>query len=125
MIRFQVMERDQARLYETLVKAMRDGELRTFKVENRGRRVVHVRYPGKITWTHSQGVIDATVVSPKRLGNEWQIFSALMGRLAQRYAGSISGIIVQFPDEARVPGRRRSRKAAAPLSRGARGRGRG
>ena len=51
MIRFQVMERDQARLYETLVRAMREGELRTFRVENRGRRVVHVRYPGRITWT--------------------------------------------------------------------------
>lgn len=110
MIRFQVMERDQAHLYDTLVKAMREGELRTFRVENRGRRVVHVRYPGRINWTHAQGVIDGTVVSPKRQGNEWQIFSALVGRLAQRYAGSISGIIVQFPEESeRVARRRRKR----------------
>jgi hypothetical protein len=106
MIRFQVMERDQAHLYQTLVKAMREGELRTFRVENRGRRVVHVRYPGRIVWSHSPGVIDGTVMSPKKDGNEWQIFSALMGRLAQRYAGSISGIIVQFPEEAAGPGRR-------------------
>lgn len=112
MIRFQVMERDQARLYETLVRAMREGELRTFRVENRGRRVVHVRYPGRITWTHSQGVIDGTVVSPKKQGNEWQIFSALMGRLAQRYADSISGIIVQFPEKAVQPARRGRRKRA-------------
>lgn len=109
MIRFQVMERDQAHLYQTLVKAMRDGELRTFRVENRGRRVVHVRYPGRIVWSHSPGVIDGTVVSPKKDGNEWQIFSALMGRLAQRYAASISGIIVQFPEETEPSGRR-SRK---------------
>jgi hypothetical protein len=112
MIRFQVMERDQARLYETLVKAMREGELRTFRVENRGRRVVHVRYPGRITWSHAQGVIDGTVISPKKYGNEWQIFSALIGRLAQRYAGSISGIIVQFPEEERASVRRRPRKRA-------------
>ena len=112
MIRFQVMERDQAHLYQTLVKAMREGELRTFRVENRGRRVVHVRYPGRITWTHSQGVIDGTVVSPKKQGNEWQIFSALVGRLAQRYADSISGIIVQFPEEAPQPVRRGRRKRA-------------
>jgi hypothetical protein len=110
MIRFQVMERDQAHLYQTLVKAMRDGDLRTFRVEDRGRRVVHVRHPGKITWTHAQGVIDATVVSPKRFGNEWQIFSALLGRLAQRYAGSISGIIVQFPEEPEPPRRRRRKR---------------
>jgi hypothetical protein len=110
MIRFQVMERDQAHLYQTLVKAMREGDLRTFRVENRGRRVVHVRYPGRISWTHAQGVIDATVVSPKRQGNEWQIFSALMGRLAQRYADSISGIIVQFPESEAQPAGRGRRK---------------
>lgn len=112
MIRFQVMERDQAHLYQTLVKAMREGELRTFRVENRGRRVVHVRYPGKIIWTHAQGVIDGTVVSPKRQGYEWQIFSALIGRLAQRYAGSISGIIVQFPEEGSEPAPRARRPRA-------------
>jgi hypothetical protein len=112
MIRFQVMERDQAHLYEALVKAMREGELRTFRVENRGRRVVHVRYPGRIVWTHAQGVIDGTVVSPKRQGNEWQIFSALVGRLAQRYAGSISGIIVQFPEEPERVGRRRRKRTS-------------
>jgi len=113
MIRFQVMERDEAHLYQTLVKAMREGELRTFRVENRGRRVVHVRYPGRITWTHAQGVIDGTVVSPKRQGNEWQIFSALMGRLAQRYADSISGIIVQFPEPPQLPRGRKRRKRTA------------
>lgn len=112
MIRFQVMERDEAHLYQTLVKAMREGELRTFRVENRGRRVVHVRYPGRITWTHAQGVIDGTVVSPKRQGNEWQIFSALIGRLAQRYADSISGIIVQFPEPPQPPRGRKRRKRA-------------
>lgn len=111
MIRFQVMERDQAHLYQTLVKAMREGALRTFRVENRGRRVVHVRYPGRITWSHAQGVIDGTVVSPKRQGNEWQIFAALMGRLAQRYAESISGIIVQFPEAPAQPARPRRKRA--------------
>jgi hypothetical protein len=50
------------------------------------------------------------VVSPKRQGNEWQIFSALVGRLAQRYAGSISGIIVQFPEEPQRVGRRRRKR---------------
>src|SRR3989337_2049176 len=112
MIRFQVMERDQARLYETLVRAMREGELRTFRVENRGRRVVHVRYPGRITWTHAQGVIDGTVVSPRKQGNEWQIFSALVGRLGQSYADSISGIIVQSPEPPPQPVGRRRRKRA-------------
>ena len=110
MIRFQIMERDEAHLYQTLVKAMREGELRTFHVEKRGRKVVHERYPGWITWSHSRGVIDGAAFSPKKEGNEWQIFSALVGRLADKYACSIAGISVQFP---RVPARavrRRRRK---------------
>jgi hypothetical protein len=55
-------------------------------------------------------VIEGTVVSPKRSGNEWQIFSALIGRLAQRYAGSISGIMVQFPEQPEPPGRKRRKR---------------
>ena len=69
-----------------------------------------VRHPGRINWRHSPGVIEGTVVSPKRSGNEWQIFSALIGRLAQRYAGSISGIMVQFPEEPEPPARKRRKR---------------
>lgn len=36
MIRFQIVEREGAGLYKILVKAMRDGDLRTFIVRNRG-----------------------------------------------------------------------------------------
>lgn len=111
MIRFQIMERDDAHLYQTLLKAMREGDLRTFHVEQRGRKVVHERYPGWITWSHSRGVIDGTAYGPKQQGNEWQIFSALVGRLAHRYAGSIAGISVQFPGApvGAVSGRHRKR----------------
>lgn len=112
MIRFQIMERDEADLYQTLLKAMREGDLRTFRTEKRGHKVVHARYPGWITWSHSRGVIDGAVFSPKKQGNEWQIFSALIGRLAHRYTGSIAGISVQFPSVPRRAVRRRHRKRA-------------
>lgn len=111
MIRFQIIERDGAQLYRKLVEAMREGELRTFHVMKRGHKVVHQRYPGWIRWGHSRGVIDGTALSPKRQGNEWQIFSALLGRLAHKYADSIAGISVQFPQStSNGPGRKRMRR---------------
>lgn len=96
MIRFQIVERDGTRLYGTLVKAMREGELHTLHLKP-GRKIVHERYPGWIKWSHARGVIDCEVLSPREPGSEWQLFSAVLGRLADRYADSIAGISVQFP----------------------------
>jgi hypothetical protein len=53
-------------LYKGLVEAMRSGELRTFSVEKRGRKVVHDRYPGWMNWSHSRGVITCEVLSPRK-----------------------------------------------------------
>jgi len=108
MIRFQIVDRDSGQLYRTLVAAMREGQLHTLHLARRGRRVVHERYPGWITWSHTRGVIDCEVHSPRPAGSEWQLFSAVLGRLAHKYASSISGINVQFP-AAPATGRRRAR----------------
>jgi len=109
MIRFQIVERDDVHLYRTLVTAMREGELHTLHLARRGRRVVHERYPGWINWAHSRGVIDCEVHSPRKIGSEWQLFSAVLGRLADKYASSIGGINVQFP-AAQAAVRPRARK---------------
>jgi hypothetical protein len=37
------------------------------------------------------------VISPRKPGREWQLFSAFLGRLADRYADQIIGINIQFP----------------------------
>ncbi len=108
MIRFQIVERDGTRLYGTLVSAMRKGELHTLHLMKRGRKIVHERYPGWIRWSHSRGVIDCEVLSPNIPGSEWQLFSAVLGRLADKYADSIAGISVQFPRP--EPGGRRQTK---------------
>lgn len=106
MIRVRIVERDGADLYQTLINAMREGELRTLHVKNRGRKVVHERYPGWVTWSHSQGVINGKVFSSKT-GSEWQLFSALLGRLADKYAASIASIDIQFPETKRRVGKRK------------------
>lgn len=50
MIRFQIVEREGVDLYRTLLQAMREGLLRTLHAKNRGRKVVHARYPGWGGW---------------------------------------------------------------------------
>ena len=99
MIQFQIIERTGANLYKALVAAMREGELRTFHVKRRGRKVQHtnVSYPGWMNWSTADGVINCAVISPNKPGREWQFFRAFLGRLADRYAEQIVAINVQFP----------------------------
>ena len=99
MLRFQIIERTGANLQTTLVDAMRSGELRTFVAKKRGRKILHKNsaYPGWMNWSESAGMINCEVISPNKPGREWQLFSAFLGRLADRYAERIVAINVQFP----------------------------
>lgn len=99
MIRFQIIERPGANLHKTLVDAMRTGELRTFEATRRGRRIQHknLSYPGWMNWSVMDGLIHCEVISPHKPGREWQLFSAFLGRLADRYADEIVSINIQFP----------------------------
>jgi hypothetical protein len=107
MIRFQIIERTGANLHKTLVDAMRTGELRTFEATRRGRRIQHknLSYPGWMNWSVAGGIINCEVISPRKPGREWQLFSAFLGRLADRYADRIVAINVQFPDSTSRTGR--------------------
>jgi hypothetical protein len=97
MIRFQIIEL-QENLYKTLIEAMRSGELRTFSVSKRGRKVTHrnPNYHGWINWSYHEGVIAGEVLSPHKPGSEWKLLSALIGRLTDRYAERIHSINIQF-----------------------------
>lgn len=112
MIRFQIIERAGADLHKTLVDAMRSGELRTFEATRRGRRIQHknLSYPGWMNWSVHDGMINCEVISPRKPGREWQFFSAFIGRLADRYAGDVVAINIQFPNSRRQP-------AKAPMKR--------
>jgi len=67
-------------------------------------------------WSVHDGMINCEVISPRKPGREWQLFSAFLGRLADRYANQIIGINIQFPAEpsespkATVKKRRRMRR---------------
>jgi len=129
VIRFQIVERTGANLQKVLIEAMRTGELRTFIAKKRGRKVLHKNsaYPGWMNWSMSEGIITCEVISPNKPGREWQLFSAFLGRLADRYAERIVAINIQFP--ASVPfetptrrrksrtGRNRTRRTPASAGR--------
>ena len=99
MIQLQIIERPGAKLHASLLAAMRAGDLRTFFVKKRGRQVFHTNrsHPGWMNWTAVGGVVTCEVLSPRKPGAEWRLFSAFLGRLADRFADKIEAINVQFP----------------------------
>jgi hypothetical protein len=121
MIRFQIIERTGANLQKVLVEAMRSGELRTFIAKKRGRKILHKNsaYPGWMNWSVSEGIISCEVISPNKPGREWQLFSAFLGRLADRYADRIVAINIQFPASVpfEAPGRRPRNSTRRPRAR--------
>lgn len=112
MIRLRIVEAPGSKLYGALKSAMRSGELRTFSLQKRGRKVVHQRYPGWMNWSHKGDVITCEVLSPRKPGTEWQFLSAFVGRLADRFSDSIESISIEFPgpgsSRRRGPGRKKA-----------------
>lgn len=113
MIRLQIVEQPGTHLHRSLIGAMRSGELRTFIVERRGKRVKHRNpgYSGWINWSESGGLISCEVLSPQKPGGEWRLLSALIGRLADKYAAHVHSISIQFPDAPGPKKRRRPRRS--------------
>jgi hypothetical protein len=99
MITLQIVEQPKAKLYQQLLRAMREGDLKTFEYQKRGKKVTHTNksYPGWMNWSSSKGVISCVILSPMKPGHEWRLLSALMGRLADRYSDQIHSVNVQFP----------------------------
>jgi hypothetical protein len=112
MIRVQIVERHGVNLYRMLIDAMRSGDLRTFTVARRGRMITHrnPNYPGWMRWYHKAGVISCEVRSPRKPGTEWRLVSALVVRLADKFANRVHSISIQFPDAA-IPSTRRKRRS--------------
>jgi hypothetical protein len=109
MITLQIIERHNAGLFEGLREAMRSGKLQTFRLQKRGRKVVHVNHPGWMNWSYCDGVIACTILSPRKPGREWQLLRDFLGRIADRYADRVLSISIQFPDAAPKEGKARRR----------------
>ena len=110
MIRMQIVERPGVKLFNLLKRAMRSGDLRTFSLERRGTRVVHNRYPGFMSWTHAEGVIACEIRYSKKEDEEWQLLSALVGRLAHRFPAFVESVNVQLTAPPPPPVKKRRRK---------------
>jgi hypothetical protein len=114
MIRMQILERPDAKLFSLLKRSIRSKDLRTFSLEKGGKRVVHVRMPGYMSWAASEGVVACEIRTPRDEGKEWQLLSAVVGRLADRFPAQVAGINIQLeapPPEPVKKKRRAKRKA--------------
>ena len=98
MIRLQIIEKNGAKLHKKLKDAMSSGELRTFEIQKKGKKVSHKnkKYPGWMNWSSSYGVINCEILSPQKPGEEWKLLSAFVGRLSDKYSKEIHSINIQF-----------------------------
>jgi hypothetical protein len=104
MITVQIVKRPGTDLFGALKTAMRHGDLRTFSLQKRGRKVVHEKYPGWMNWSYGQGTIACKIISPRKPDAEWQFLSALVGRLAHKYADRVECIHIQLSRSTSVGG---------------------
>ena len=95
MTTVEIVEREGSGLYQALRKDMRTGSLRTFSLKDRGRKVIHVSAPGRMTWRHSKGTIRCDIPVLSR-GEAWQFLSHWIGRLADRYSSDILSMSIRF-----------------------------
>jgi hypothetical protein len=98
MIRLQIIEKKNAKLFKKLKTAMSTGTLKTFNVQKRGRKVTHTNpnYPGWMNWNSSLGIINCEILSPQKPGKEWNFLSAFIGRIADKYVQDVQSINIQF-----------------------------
>ena len=111
MIRLQIVERPGADLFRVLKRAIRSKDLRTFSLEKGGKRVVHVRSPGYMSWTPLEGMIACEIrARAKDEGKEWQLLAAVIGRLADRFPALVEGIHIQLAAPPPEPVRKKRRR---------------
>ena len=121
MIRLQIVARPGVKLFNDIKRAIRTKDLRTFALERRGSRVVHVRAPGFMSWEPTEGgLIACEIRTPRDENQEWQLLEKVVGRLAARFPGSVESVNIQLeapPAEPvrkrRAPARRKQRKGRA------------
>jgi hypothetical protein len=116
VIRLQIIERDGADLHATLRNHMRTGVLKTFSLEKRGKRVVHVSAPGWMNWSAERGVVNCEILSPRKPGYEWDFLRAFIGRLADKYAEQVASISISFPQPSPPPKRKLRKKKQTRLT---------
>ncbi len=110
MIRLQIVARPGVKLFNLIKRAIRSKDLRTFSLERRGSRVVHVRAPGFMTWMPAEGVIACEIRTPKDENQEWQLLEKVVGRLAARFPAVVESVHVQLEAPPPEPAKRRKRR---------------
>jgi hypothetical protein len=111
MVHLQIISRNDADVQGVLRAAIEEGSMKTFEIARirGGLRLRHKRFRGEVRFARSDGPLLVTVRSPKSV-DEWQLLTALIGRLADRFRDQISSISLHFEAPAAVAKKRGKRK---------------
>jgi len=118
LVHLQIISRNAADVQAELRTAIEEQHMTTFEIEGLrgGLRLRHKRFRGEVWFLPSGGSGPALVTVRSRLPNEeWQLLTALIGRLADRFKNQIAGINIQL-ESGEVPKPKR-RKGAKPARR--------
>ena len=109
MVHLQIISRGDADIQAEIRSAIEEERMKTFEIVRLrgGLRLRHKRFRGEVHFIKSEGPLLITVRSSKG-ADEWQLLSALIGRLADRFRDQISSINISF--EVKAAPKKKSRK---------------
>lgn len=103
MIHVQIISRGAADVQAELRAAIEEQRMTTFEIEGLrgGLRLRHKRFAGEVRFRRDgRGGPELVSVRSRRPNEEWQLLSAFIGRLSDRFRDRIAGINIQLePDE--------------------------
>jgi hypothetical protein len=118
MVHMQILSRNAQDVQAELRSAIEEKRMTTFEIEGirGGLRLRHKRFRGEVRFLRSGRAGPALVSVQSRLPNEeWQLLSALIGRLADRFKNQIAGINIQLESDEPPKMRGRKRRPARRL----------
>jgi hypothetical protein len=115
VIHLQIISRNSADVQAELREAIEEQRMTTFEIEGLrgGLRLRHKRFAGEVRFRRDGPTGPELVSVRSRQSNEeWQLLSAFIGRLTDRFRGQIAAINIQLEaDEPAKPARKRRRRA--------------
>lgn len=107
MVHLQIISRDGSDVQAELRAAIQEQRMTTFEIEGirGGMRLRHKRFKGEVHFLPTRAGAPALLSVRSKLANEeWQLLSALIGRLADRFRSQIVSINMQLePPEQTLP----------------------
>ena len=94
------IENDKPTLATLLLETERRLRRRGTTLTRQGhRRLVHAKYPGRITWDLTKGGILVAEIRSKEIKSEWQLLQSFVGYLDRHLGDYIDTISIRYYHE--------------------------